>query len=81
MIPLIFVSMSVYFAKDDKFFMTEVNNPATKIIMPCPKENKNNIIAEYTIFAVIEAVAIIPAKIGVEHGVVAKAKTNPNKNG
>ena len=71
----------MYLAKDERFFKTDVNKPATSIIMPCPKENKNNITAAYAIFADIDAAAIIPAKIGVEQGVVAKAKTKPIMKG
>ena len=63
------------------FFKTDVNNPAIRIIMPWPIENKNNINAAYAMFAVNDAVAMIPAKIGVEQGVVAKANTKPKING
>ena len=77
MIPLAFVKISEYFAKDDKFFKTDVNTPATSIITPCPSENKNNINAAQAMFVVIVAVAMIPARIGVEQGVVANANTAP----
>lgn len=81
MIPLIFVRISVYRAKEDKFLSTDVNNPAKRIIIPCPTENKKSINAAYTMFALIEATAIIPARIGVEQGVEAKANINPSKKG
>ena len=71
----------VYFASPIKFFSTEAKMPATNMIMPCPRENKNSIMAAQRIFALIVAVAIIPANIGVEQGVVAKANTKPNKKG
>lgn len=77
MIPLIFVKISEYFAKEERFLSTEVNRPAISIITPCPIEKRNNINAAYAIFVVIVAVAIMPAKIGVEQGVVAKANTAP----
>ena len=63
------------------FFKLEVNNPARIKIMPCPSANKNNIITAKYIFLPIAANAIIPAKIGVEHGVPANAKVIPNKIG
>lgn len=50
-------------------------------IKPCPKENMNNIKTAYKIFVDIEAKAIMPAKIGVEQGVPASAKTAPIKIG
>ena len=43
MIPLAFVNKSVYLAKEERFFSTDVNSPATSIIIPCPIENKNSI--------------------------------------
>ena len=46
MIPLIFVKTSAYLAKAEIFFKAEVNKPATRIIIPCPRENKNSIKAE-----------------------------------
>ena len=43
MIPLIFVKISEYFAKEDKFLSTDVNKPAMRIMTPCPIEKRNNI--------------------------------------
>ena len=81
MTPLIFVNISENFANEDRFFSTDVNNPATRIIIPCPIENKNSINAAYMIFVLKDAAAIMPARIGVEHGVVANAKTMPRTIG
>ena len=79
--PLAFVRISVKRAKDLRFLRKEVKIPAKTMIVPCPSENRNNINAEYAIFADKEAVAMIPARIGVEHGVVARAKTAPSNIG
>lgn len=49
--------------------------------MPCPSANKNNIIIASDKFLPIAAKAIIPASIGVEQGVPARAKVIPNKIG
>ena len=62
-------------------FKLEVNSPAKIRITPWPKAKRNNItIAKYK-FLPIAANAIIPAKIGVEQGVPAKAKVIPNNRG
>ncbi|UKI42698.1 MAG: hypothetical protein L6V95_07505 [Candidatus Melainabacteria bacterium] len=58
-----------------------MNIPAKITITPCPRANKRSIIAACQIFLLKLAVAIIAAKIGVEHGDAAKAKTIPNTNG
>ena len=59
----------------------EVNRPAKIRITPWPNANRNNMtIAKYK-FLPIAANAIIPAKIGVEQGVPAKAKVMPNNKG
>lgn len=61
--------------------MLEVNNPAIIRIKPCPNANKNSIKTAAIRFLPIAANAIIPARIGVEHGVPASAKTIPNNTG
>ena len=55
-------------------FIMSARNPYT-----C--ENRNNIIIAKEIFFPIAAKAIIPASIGVEQGVPAKAKVIPNSIG
>ena len=79
--PLIFIKISESFANLFRFFTPEVNNPAIISIIPCPKANKNNINIAANKFLLIVANAIMPAKIGVEHGVPAKAKIIPNNIG
>lgn len=66
---------------DFMFFKTEVNNPASIMIIPCPIENRNNIIIAKQRLLPIVANAIIPAKIGVEHGVPPRAKVIPKSTG
>ena len=63
------------------FFIPEVNNPANTRIKPCPKANRNSINIANERFLPIAANAIIPAKIGVEHGVPASAKVIPKSMG
>ena len=63
------------------FFRVEVNNPARIRIIPCPRANRNNIKTASYIFFPIAAKAIIPAKIGVEQGVPARAKVIPKRRG
>ena len=75
------VRISVNLAKDLRFLRKDVKIPAKTIIVPCPSENKNNISAEYAMLADKEAVAMIPARMGVEQGVVARAKTAPSSIG
>jgi len=62
-------------------FKLDVKTPAITRINPCPSENKNSIKTANKIFEDIDAKAIIPAKIGVEHGVPASAKTAPIRIG
>ena len=61
--------------------MLEVKIPAIIKINPWPKANKNNINIAASKFLPIAANAIIPAKIGVEQGVPASAKTIPKSIG
>ena len=61
--------------------INDVNNPAKITMTPCPSANKRSIIAACQIFLLKLAVAIIAAKIGVEHGDAAKAKTIPKISG
>ena len=75
------MSISEYFAKFFKPFTVDVNTAEIIRIIPCPKENKNNIKIAYKILSEIDAKAIIPANIGVEHGVPASAKTIPKSIG
>lgn len=63
------------------FFKLDVNKPARINITPWPSANRNNIKIASDKFLPIAAKAIIPARIGVEHGVPAKAKVIPNKIG
>lgn len=59
----------------------DVNNPAIISIKPCPNANRNNIKTAAARFLPIAANAIIPAKIGVEQGVPARAKAIPRSTG
>ena len=63
------------------FFKLEVKIPAIINIKPCPSANINNISIARAIFLPIAANAIIPAKIGVEHGVPARANVIPSNTG
>ena len=58
-------------------FRIDVNTPAKTITKPCPSANKNSINPASGMFALSEANPIIPANIGVEHGVDASANTAP----
>ena len=55
----------------------DVNKPARTMIKLCPKEKENSIKAPISTFLLNVVAAIIPAKIGVEQGVAASAKTIP----
>ena len=79
--PLNLSKISVNLAIDFIFLSVDVNNPAIIKITPCPKANKNSINIAKAIFLPIAANAIIPAKIGVEQGVPAKAKVIPKSTG
>ena len=79
--PLIFNNISDIFTKVFVFFKDDVKTPATTRIKPCPKANRNNINIARRMFSETDAKAIIPAKIGVEQGVPASAKTIPIING
>ena len=79
--PLNFNPHSVNLAKDFIFLRIEVNNPARIIIRPWPTANANNINIASPIFFPMAAKAIIPAKIGVEHGVPPSAKVIPSSTG
>ena len=61
-----------------RFLIPDVNKPATMSIKPCPSANRNSMTIAAQRFFPIAANAIIPAKIGVEHGVPARAKVIPN---
>ena len=63
------------------FLRLDVNKPAKISITPCPRAKRNNINIASEIFFPIAAKAIIPAKIGVEQGVPAKAKVIPSNIG
>ncbi len=63
------------------FFKNEAESPTNTIITPCPNAKRNSIKAAYAIFFDRVAKLIIPAKIGVEQGVVARAKRAPIKSG
>lgn len=63
------------------FFKNEAESPTSTMITPCPNAKRNNINAAYGIFLESTAKLIMPAKIGVEHGVVASAKSAPIKSG
>lgn len=69
---------------EEKFFnpfKNEVKTPANITITPCPKEKHNNIKEAVRMFFVSVAKLIIPAKIGVEQGLEAKANKVPTKKG
>ena len=63
------------------FFRLEVKTPAKIRITPCPSANKNNIKIARDKFLPMAAKAMIPARIGVEQGVPAKANVTPNNIG
>lgn len=63
------------------FFRLEVKRPARINTTPCPSANKNNINIAIKMFLPIAANAIIPAKIGVEQGVPARANVIPSNIG
>ena len=62
------------------FVRKDVNKPARTIIKLCPKEKENSIKAPISTFLLKVVAAIIPASIGVEQGVAARAKTIPIMN-
>ena len=64
-----------------RFFIPDVKSPAIIRIKPCPSANKNSIKTAAHKFFPIAANAIIPAKIGVEQGVPARAKAIPRSTG
>ena len=55
--------------------------PATIKIKPCPTAKRKSIITAAKRFLPIAAKTIIPASIGVEHGVPASANATPSRNG
>ena len=63
------------------FLSPDVNKPAIMIITPCPTANKNSIRMAIPMFLPIAAKAIMPAKIGVEQGVPARANVMPKSTG
>ena len=63
------------------FFKNEAESPTNIIITPCPKANRKSIKAALIKFLLNVAKLIIEARIGVEQGVVANAKTAPTING
>ena len=73
--------LSVTLANFFKFFNPEANKPAAKSINPWPNANKNNIKTATGKFLPIAAKTMIPANIGVEQGVPAKANAMPSKKG
>lgn len=75
--PLILISTPDTRLIDLSPFKIDVNTPAMTITNPCPIANRNNISPASARFALKEAKPIIPANIGVEHGVEANAKTMP----
>ena len=60
-----------------KFVKKDVNKPAKTIIKLCPKEKVNSNNAPITTLLLKVVAAIIPANIGVEQGVAARANTIP----
>ena len=58
-----------------------MRNPARINITPWPRANKNSINMACGKLAESDANAIIPANIGVEHGVPASANTQPKISG
>ena len=62
-------------------FKNDANTPERIIINPWPKEKRNNIKTALKMFFDNVAKPIIPAKIGVEQGLEAKANKEPIKNG
>ena len=62
-------------------FINEVKTPAKITITPCPSENNKSINPARAILLLNAAKLIIPAKIGVEQGLTAKANKTPTKKG
>ena len=79
--PDILSKISEVWAKFLKPFKNEVNTPAKITIIPCPNEKQRSIKPAKKIFFVNVAKLIIPAKIGVEQGLAAKANKIPIKKG
>ena len=81
MIPLIFINTDVNRANFCAFFNTDANKANRIITTHCPIANKKNKDNDNTIFLETVANANKLAKIGVEQGLDAKAKTTPIKKG
>ena len=79
--PLIFKIISEYAEIAFTCFNPVVKSPAITRIIPCPNENKNSINIASNKLLPIAVNAIMPAKIGVEQGVPARAKSIPIKIG
>ena len=79
--PLSLTILSVIFDKFFIFLIVDVNSPARIKMSPCPTAKRNSIITEAIRFLPIAANTIIPAKIGVEHGVPARANAIPRRIG
>ena len=80
-IPLIFISISEYFANLLVCFKVEVKSANIIIIKHCPSANANNNAIENIILVDIVATAIMLASIGEEQGLDASAKNVPIRNG
>ena len=80
-IPENFIKISEIWAVFFNPFKNDVKTPANITITPCPNEKQNNIKEDKIIFFVNVAKLIIPAKMGVEQGLDAKANKIPIKNG
>ena len=61
--------------------MKLANKPAKTTITPCPREKNKSIKPARNILFDKVAKPIIPANIGVEQGLEAKANNEPTKNG
>ena len=73
--------MSEKFANFLRFLTPDVNKPAIINITPWPTAKRNNIAIAAKRFFPIAANAIMPARIGVEQGVPARANATPSKIG
>ena len=79
--PLILIIVSVQLESCFMFLSPDVNMPAIISITPCPIANKKSITIAAKRFFPIAAKTIMPANIGVEHGVPASAYAIPSSNG
>ena len=79
--PESFINISLIEEKFFNPFKNEAKIPAKTITTPCPKEKTRSIKEAVKMFLLKVAKLIIPANIGVEQGLDAKANKTPIKKG